>query len=49
MVCLTSRLARVEAEAGQVKREEDISAIRNKQNKLQAQLAEAKTLQVECH
>jgi hypothetical protein len=36
----------MEAEAVQIKREEDLTAIRTKQNKLQAQLAEAKSLQV---
>jgi hypothetical protein len=40
---------RVEAEAGQMKREEDLSAIRTKQNKLQAQLVEATTQQVGGH
>ena len=46
LVGLTSRLARAEAEAAAVKTEADLQLLQRKQAKLEAQLAEAKILQV---
>jgi hypothetical protein len=45
LVGLTSRLARAEAEAGAARTEADQQLCRRKQDKLEAQLLEAKSLQ----
>ncbi len=49
LVGLTSRLARAESEAGLARTEADLQLVRRKQTKLEAQLSEAKYLQVDTY